>query len=172
MLAFLALTVASPLAAELPAYLQCAPFARDVSGIEIYGDAHTWWAKAEGLYERGDAPREGAVLAFRPHRSMRLGHVATVSEVVDARTVRLTHANWSPIGGRRGQVEEDALAIDVSQAGDWSEVRVWYHPIQNLGRTVWPTHGFIYNATPRARVGLTRRDPSPAFREAFGDLLD
>ena len=36
--------------AELDAYLQCVPYARDVSGIQIYGDAHTWWDQAQGRY--------------------------------------------------------------------------------------------------------------------------
>jgi hypothetical protein len=34
--------------AELPAYLQCVPYARQVSGIQIYGDAWTWWDQAAG----------------------------------------------------------------------------------------------------------------------------
>ena len=29
-------------------YLQCVPYARQVSGIQIYGDAWTWWDQAEG----------------------------------------------------------------------------------------------------------------------------
>ena len=35
---------------ELPPYLQCVPYARDVTGIDIYGDAHTWWQQAAGRY--------------------------------------------------------------------------------------------------------------------------
>ena len=35
---------------DLPPYLQCVPYARQVSGIRIYGDAHTWWDQAEGRY--------------------------------------------------------------------------------------------------------------------------
>ena len=131
--------------AELPPYLQCVPYAREVSGIQIYGDAHSWWGQAEGRYERGNRPRVGAVMAFIPHGNMRLGHVAAVSEIVDSRTVLLRHANWSPIDGRRGQIEDDVRAVDVSEANDWSEVRVWYDPIQALGGTAWPVHGFIYN---------------------------
>ncbi len=126
-------------------YLQCVPYARTVSGIQIYGDAHTWWEQAAGRYARGREPRIGAVLAFRPSGNMRLGHVAAVSRVVDSRTVLLRHANWSLINGRRGQIEDNVRAVDVSPGNDWSEVRVWYAPIAGLGTTQWPTRGFIYN---------------------------
>jgi surface antigen len=126
-------------------YLQCVPYARRVSGIQIYGDAHTWWDQAEGRYARGREPRVGAVLAFRPSGNMRLGHVAAVSRIVDSRTVLLRHANWSMIDGRRGQIEDNVRAVDVSPGNDWSQVRVWYAPIQGLGTTPWPTRGFIYN---------------------------
>lgn len=131
-------------ASELPPYLQCVPYARQVSGINIFGDAHTWWDQADGRYARGHKPKVGAVMAFRPHGNMRLGHVAAVSRVLDSRTVLLRHANWSPIDGRRGQIENDVKAIDVSPGNDWSEVRVWYAPLQDIGTTAWPVQGFIY----------------------------
>ena len=79
-------------AAELDAYLQCVPYARDVSGIELYGDAHTWWDQAQGRYATGNTPRPGAVMAFRPHRNMQLGHVAAVSRVLDSRRVLCVRA--------------------------------------------------------------------------------
>lgn len=125
-------------------YLQCVPYARQVSGIRIFGDAHTWWDQAVGKYARGTRPKVGAVMSFRPYGNMRLGHVAAVSRVIDSRTVLLRHANWSLIDGRRGQIEDDVRAVDVSQANDWSEVRVWFAPIQGLGTTHWPLNGFIY----------------------------
>lgn len=124
--------------------LQCVPYARQVSGIQIYGDAHSWWQQADGRYSRGNRPVPGAVMAFKPHRAMQLGHVAAVSKVLDSRRVLLDHANWSPINGRKGQIERDVLAEDVSAANDWSEVRVWYTPIGGLGTTRYPVHGFIY----------------------------
>lgn len=131
--------------AELPAYLQCVPYARQVTGIQIYGDAWTWWDQAAERYERGFRPKVGAVMAFKPHGNMRLGHVAAVSRIVNSRTVLLRHANWSPINGRRGQIEDNVRAIDVSPDNDWSEVRVWFDPIQAIGGTSWPIQGFIYN---------------------------
>jgi len=120
------------------------PYARQVSGIAIYGDAHTWWGQAEGKYARGNRPKVGAVMSFKPFGNSRLGHVAAVSRIVGSRTVLIRHANWSPINGRRGQIEDDVLAVDVSEANDWSEVRVWFAPIQALGTTRWPLNGFIY----------------------------
>ncbi|NTZ42307.1 CHAP domain-containing protein [Altererythrobacter sp. SALINAS58] len=165
---------------ELPPYLQCVPYARQQSGVQIYGDAHSWWDQAAGRYERGHEPRIGAVMHFPPHRNMRLGHVAAVSRILDSRRVLLRHANWSPINGRRGQIENDVLAVDVSPGNDWSSVRVWYDPIQDLGRTAWPVSGFIYadGAAPADNTKLAsaptaepvRRETSPEFRNAFADI--
>lgn len=85
---------------------------------------------------------------FRPFGGSQLGHVAAVSRVIDPRTVLVRHANWSPIDGRRGQIEDNVRVVDVSPANDWSEVRVWYAPIGGLGTTRWPLYGFIYNEAP------------------------
>ena len=141
---------------NLPPYLQCVPYARQVTGVNIFGDARTWWDQAEGHYARGTQPRIGAVMTFKPYGQMTLGHVAAVSRIIDSRTVLLRHSNWSPINGRRGQIENDVAAVDVSPDNDWSEVRVWFDPIQDLGTTHWPVQGFIYpkkvkkvEATPR-----------------------
>ncbi len=123
---------------------ECVPIARSLSGIQIRGDAHTWWGQADGRYRRGNEPRRGAVLAFKPHGAMALGHVAAVSKVIDQRTILVTHSNWSRINGVRGQIERDVRVIDVSDDGDWSRVRVWYAPLGDLGTTQWPVHGFIY----------------------------
>jgi len=123
-----------------PGVLQCVPYARNVTGIRIFGDAHTWWGQAAGKYPRGREPRVGAVMAIRPHGNSRLGHVAAVSRIVDDRTVLLRHANWSS----PGQIENDVRAVDVSPANDWSEVRIWYGPGRKLGARRWPLYGFIY----------------------------
>jgi len=131
-------------AAPAPGVLQCVPFARTTSGIRLYGDAHTWWRQAEGKYARGHAPRLGAVMAINPHGNSSLGHVATVSRIIDARTILISHANWSA----PGKVERNVTAMDVSPANDWSEVRVWYAPIASLGGAHWPVAGFIYNTKP------------------------
>jgi len=138
-----ALVVSCILMTSAPALargLQCVPFAREVSGIDIRGNAYTWWDQAAGRYARGHLPKVGAVLAFASTAKMRNGHVAMVSEIVSDREVLLTHANWSTRGG----IERNVRAVDVSEAGDWSRVRVWFGPMHGLGLTAYPTKGFIY----------------------------
>ena len=160
----------------LPPYLQCVPYARQVSGIQIHGDAHTWWGQAAGRYSRGTEPRVGAVMAFKPFGGSKLGHVAAISRIIDSRTVLIRHANWSPINGRRGQVEDNVRAVDVSPANDWSEVRVWFAPIQDLGGTHWPIQGFIYpdrdsaGAAPQPRLTLARAAVA-AQADPIGDII-
>ena len=61
---------------------QCVPFARAASGIQIYGDAWTWWNQAAGRYARVHIPRVGSVMAFQPYGNMTLGHVDAVSDHV------------------------------------------------------------------------------------------
>ncbi len=139
-----ALTASCALVMAVPAqarFWQCVPYAREISGIQIFGNANTWWSQAAGRYERGNEPRVGAVLAFASTGRMRLGHVAMVSAVVSEREIMLTHANWS----RRGGIETNVRAIDVSDAGDWSVVKVWYGPNGGLGTSSYPTRGFIYS---------------------------
>jgi surface antigen len=133
-------------------YWQCVPFARLISGVQIFGDAYTWWNQASGRYQTGFTPRAGAVLCFKPTGKMRLGHVAVVSQVLTERVIQITHANWSRIGGTRGQIERDVTVIDISPAGDWSQVKVWYDPIRDLGTTTYPTHGFIYPDANAQRI--------------------
>jgi surface antigen len=133
-------------------FLQCAPFAREVSGIQLFGRAANWWNGAVGKYMRGSQPEVGAVLSFASSRAMPAGHVAMVSKIISDREVLLTHANWS----YRGGIEHDVRAIDVSSAGDWSSVKVWFGPIGDLGRRANPANGFIYpaNAQPVAPVQM------------------
>jgi surface antigen len=132
--------------AQAQDYWQCVPFARMISGIQIFGDAWTWWQQAAGKYAQGFTPTAGAVLVFKPHGVMNKGHVAVVSQVLTDRVIQVTQANWSLIAGTRGQVERDVTVVDVSPAGDWSQVKVWYDPVGDVGATVYPTYGFIYQA--------------------------
>jgi surface antigen len=170
-------TVTGGGSASLPPYLQCVPYARQVSGIKIFGDAHTWWGQAAGKYARGYTPKVGAVMAFRPSGNSRLGHVAAVSRIVDERTILIRHSNWSPINGRRGQIEDNVRVIDVSPANDWSAVRVWYAPIQSLGGGHWPVQGFIYPERPVKGEKLDGREPEretvlPAPKQAEDPIAD
>ena len=129
---------------ELAPVLQCVPYARQLTGVQIYGDAHTWWSQAKGRYKRGRTPQPGAVMAVRPYGNSRLGHVAAVERVLDSRTLLISHANWS----EPGKIERNVRAVDVSPDNDWSEVRIWHGPTQSLGSGHWPLYGFIYNDKP------------------------
>ena len=124
--------------------LECAPFARQVSGIQLYGDAASWWDQASGRYEQSHEPIEGGVLVFRRSGRLPYGHVSVVVESVSGREIRVTQANW--VHHRIGRNEP---VRDVSPENDWSQVRVWWAPSGGLGATVYPTYGFI--APERAR---------------------
>ncbi len=118
--------------------LECAPFARQVSGIQLYGDAYSWWDQAAGRYARGTEPAPGGVLVFRRSGRLESGHVSVVDRVVSAREITVTQSNWVHRRITRGD-----LVLDVSDRNDWSAVRVWWAPIGALGGTVYPTYGFI-----------------------------
>ena len=124
----------------LSAPLECVPFARALSGVNLRGDAPDWWSQAEGRYERGETPQVGSVMVFEPKSGLPHGHLAVVSKVVSQREILVTQANWV-----HHRVTTDQLAIDVSPEGDWSEVRVWWPPSDVLGSTVYPILGFIYS---------------------------
>lgn len=119
--------------------LQCVEYAREASGIQIWGDAWTWWDAAAGLYARGNQPQPGSLLAFR-QKGASSGHLAVVARVLDSRHLIASHANW--LNDRL--VHENTPIVDVSAAGDWSAVRVWYIPGNTWGASVYPTYGFIY----------------------------
>src|SRR5579862_4153920 len=59
--------------------LTCAPFARELSGIALYGDPGGWWDEAAGRYGRADQPVVGSVLVLRRAGRLPTGHVAVVS---------------------------------------------------------------------------------------------
>jgi surface antigen len=157
--------VGTLLAVSAPAEaLQCVPFAREVSGISIRGDAWTWWTAAAGQYDRGHAPRIGAVVVFKKFAAMRYGHVAVVARVVNSREVLVNHANWAPHRGLgRGQVSKMVAVADVSPQNDWTEVRVWNAATRDYGTRTYPTYGFIYPGSslgPIRQASVTRDEPS------------
>jgi hypothetical protein len=128
----------------------CVPFARTASGVQIKGNAKTWWDAAAGRYRRGDEPEVGAVMVFSGSRKMPMGHVAVVAEVVSDRVILIDHANW-----KRNKVSLGMVVRDVSDAGDWSAVRVEGDP-GVVGR-VNPVSGFIYPETPEKPVRKARK---------------
>ncbi len=169
-----AAAVTVPAKASLLDYVgECVPFARAASGIQIFGDAWTWWDKAEGRYRRGFEPRIGAVIVFAQSSRLPRGHVAVVSRIVDRRVLMVTHANWSRLDGVRGHIEQDVTLTDVSDRGDWSEVRVWYRDNDGLGTSAYPVSGFIYGngegGAPTAHAAAELSSQRPDF---IGALID
>ena len=65
-LAAVAALAFQPVGAQAAQPWQCVPFARLISGIQIFGDAHTWWKQAVGKYDTGTTPVVGSVLVFKP----------------------------------------------------------------------------------------------------------
>jgi surface antigen len=134
--------------------ISCVPFARAESGIVVAGNAWQWWGNAAGMYARGQSPEPGSVLAFRANGRMRMGHVAVIARVVNAREVLIDHANW-PNGGGRGGVSQAIPVVDVSENNDWSAVRVGLGNDGNFG-SVYPTYGFIYDRPDTGVVEANR----------------
>ena len=141
-----ALLLAGPAQAET---LNCVQFVQQISSINLHGDAWQWWEAALGYYDRGERPAVGAVMVFSRTLLLPHGHVAVVRSVQDPRTVLVDHANWSHVHGRRNGIEQAAAVIDVSPANDWSQVRVWYDPVGDIGQTVYALRGFVYPARSR-----------------------
>lgn len=119
--------------------LQCVPYARNASGIAIWGDAYTWWAQAEGRYERANRPEMNAVLVLHSYAGPNRGHVAVVSAIISPREIRVDQANWL----NSGEVTLRVPVMDVSPENDWSQVRVWHIPTHTWGARIYPAHGFI-----------------------------
>ncbi len=120
--------------------LQCVPYARELSGIQIYGDANTWWVQASGRYPRSGTPSPGAVLVLRGYQTAARGHVAVVTAIVSERELRVDQANW--LNG--GEVTVRVPVLDVSANNDWSQVRVWHIPTAAWGARIYETQGFIH----------------------------
>lgn len=140
--------------------LQCVPFARENTGIEISGNANTWWDNADGVYQRGAKPEVGSVLNFRANGRMHMGHVAVVSNVIDGRNIEIDHANWSGPGASRGGISRNITVIDVSPENDWTAVRVALGQSSEFG-SVYPTFGFIYDRPDSGRM-VANNTPAPA----------
>jgi len=130
----------APYSVDYSANLQCVPYARLRSGVGIFGDAHTWWDTAAGRYARGHVPVAGSVLVLSRTNRLSYGHVAVVTQKVNAREIRIDHANW-----QRGTVITGMPVLDVSPANDWTALRFWNQEASVWGG-IYPAEGFIYNA--------------------------
>ncbi|MDX2276467.1 MAG: CHAP domain-containing protein [Hyphomonadaceae bacterium] len=151
--------------ADRRARLQCVPFAREEAGVEIYGNANTWWAQAEAAgYVRAEAPTEGAVIVLRGYATTRRGHVGVVREVVSERMIIVDHANW--LNG--GEITRNVPVRDVSPNNDWSQVQVWHVPGRQWGARTYSVQGFIENGVARALETAAPTTASAAANAAIG----
>lgn len=124
--------------------IECAPYARQVSGVALYGPAAGWWDAAAGRYDRGNQPIPGSVLVFRRTSRLPYGHVSVVSRVLSPRSILVTQANWV-----HHRVAREEPVVDVSDDNDWTQVRVWWAPSNQMGTSVFSTYGFITPSSPR-----------------------
>ena len=113
-------------------------YARAASGIDIRGDAYTWWDAAAGRYLRGQVPEVGAVLVLAQSNRLHLGHLAVVRQVLDDRDILVDHSNWIP-----GRVITGMQVRDVSPSNDWTALR-FLNPDYGVFGSVYTADGFIY----------------------------
>lgn len=123
--------------------VQCVPYAREASGIQIRGDAHTWWDSAAGRYTRGSVPRVGAVFVLANTSRMRHGHLSVVKDIINKRQIDVTHSNWGSDRDSRRVIYEKMRVEDLSTANDWTRVRFWNKDINAFGLP-YQGLGFIY----------------------------
>jgi surface antigen len=119
--------------------VQCVPYVRAHSAIDIHGDAYTWWEKAAGLYQRSAAPAQGAVMVMVGYAGKHRAHVAVVRRVVTPREIRIDHANWL----NDGAIYVNDPVVDVSPDNDWSQVKVWNIRSGTWGTKSYALKGFI-----------------------------
>ena len=119
--------------------LQCVPYAREHSGVNIHGDAYTWWDKAAGVYARGTTPVVGNVMVLNGYAGRHRAHVAVVRRIVSPRKILIDHANWLDDGA----VYVNDPVIDISDNNDWTAVKVWNIRSGSWGTKVYNVQGFI-----------------------------
>lgn len=119
--------------------LQCVPYARAHSDVDLHGDAYTWWKQAAGRWTREPRPRKGAVMVLAGYAGPVRAHLAVVRKIVSDREIRVDHANWLDDGA----IYLDDPVIDVSPDNDWSKVRVWNIKAGAWGGRTYPVRGFI-----------------------------
>lgn len=134
--------------------IECAPFARALTGVSLSGDAADWWREAQYRYARSRTPEVGSLLVFQRSSRLPYGHVAVVSAVLSSRQIMVTQANWV-----HHRVTQDQPVLDVSSRGDWSSVRVWWPPDNRMGTAAYDVHGFIRPDHPAGHDRLAAAVP-------------
>jgi len=119
--------------------VQCVAYAREHSGVDIHGDAVTWWDQAEGRYRRDSEPSLGAVLVLTDYAGPKHGHLAIVRAEDSPREIRVDHANWL----NDGAIYLNDPVADVSPDNDWSAVKVWNPKTGAWGTRTYLVQGFI-----------------------------
>lgn len=122
---------------------QCVPYAREISGIKIYGDAHSWFDKASPSYSKGTKPKKNAVIVLKSTPKMPHGHLAVVKNLVDERHIDVAHSNWGSDRKSRSIIYDSMRVEDVSRGNDWSSVKFWNPEINSFGFP-YAVRGFIY----------------------------
>jgi hypothetical protein len=120
-------------------HFYCVEYARLRSGLEIFGDAKTWWQRAGNLYAKFTQPASEAVMVFAGSARIARGHVAVVTRIVSPREIRVDQANWR----NHGEIDHNTPVLDVSRQNDWSKVRVWDMGSNQFGIRIYAIKGFI-----------------------------
>lgn len=151
--------------------LQCVPYARQHSGVNLHGDAYTWWDKAAGLYARTNSPLLGSVLVLNGY-ARRRAHVAVVSRIVSPREIRIDHANWLDDGA----IYVNDPVVDVSENNDWTMVKVWNIRTGSWGTRTYNVQGFIgpgpANPNPVVASNDVPRPDDPIAQQIASDDTD
>lgn len=134
--------------------LSCVPFAREHSGVNIHGDAYTWWDQADGRYPRSSIPSKGAVMVLAGYAGSRRAHVAVVRRVVSSREIRIDHANWL----NNGAIFLDDPVADISPDNDWSQVLVWNVETRAWGVHTYDVQGFIEPGDSAREMRVSQAD--------------
>lgn len=130
--------------------VQCVPYAREASGMNIRGDAWTWWEQANPPnYARGYTPMPGAVLVLARTQRMTHGHVAVVKRIINNREIAVSHSNWGSDRKNRRIIYDEVRVRDISPANDWTLVKFWNHGGNNFGFP-YAAKGFIYKSSQLA----------------------
>ena len=145
--------------------LQCVPYARAHSDVKLYGDAYTWWDKAEGKYPREAVPEPGAVMVLNNYAGPDRAHVAVVRQLISTREIRVDHANWLD----DGSIYVNDPVEDVSESNDWSLVRVFNLKTAAWGGKVYPVQGFI-GGKEDGRPDLVAGGTSPGATALVGEI--
>jgi surface antigen len=127
-------------------HLYCVEYARVRSGLQIFGDAKTWWNSAKNIYDEFTAPVTNAVMVFSGSSRIKRGHVAVVTSIVSPREIIVDQANWQ----NHGEIDHNTPVLDVSRDNDWSEVRVWNVSTGQFGAHVYAISGFIGQNLPES----------------------